>query len=246
MKFYQLCDYMTNNYWHENEIKVFCKDWSRKENDPLYPRFKSDYGPFCPVCHESMRTSTYPISPLRREIHIARSYFGDIISDGVRVYFSERAKLLYEKSNLTGIEEFKKIEILKVACHNGVRKAKLPPLPTYYWCPIVVDGATWDYERSKAVYSEPDSIICDYCKNYKGLIKGYDGMYVDESRWNGNNIFELLGIGGKIMVDENFKSWVECNNLTGANLIPESGTSLDLSTESLRSTLEKLYNGFTE
>ena len=71
-------------------------------------------------------------------------------------------------------------------------------------------------------------------------------MYVDESRWNGSNIFELLGIGGKIMVDENFKSWVECNNLTGANLIPESMTSLDLKADSLESIVKKLYNGFTE
>ncbi len=245
MKFYLLRSFVTSNFWDENEIAVYCKDWDRKDDDPLCPRFSNRYGPFCPVCHKSMR-SVYPFSPLRREIHVARPYFADIVAHGVQVYFSERAKLLYEESSLKGIEEFREIEILKVVGHNGVRKAKLPPPPTYYFCQIAVDGATWDYEKSKAVYDEPDPIICEYCKDYNGLIKGYEGMYVDESRWNGSNIFELLGIGGKIMVDENFKSWVECNNLTGANLIPESMTSLDLKADSLESIVKKLYNGFTE
>ena len=245
MKFYLLRNFMTGNCWHENEIRVFAKDWDRKDDDPLHPKFTHDHGPLCPVCHRSMMQLTYPHSPLRREIHVAKPYFGDIVADG-RVYFSERAKLLYEESDLKGIEEFREIEILKVVSHNGVRKAKLPPPPTYYLCQIAVDGATWDYEKSKAVYSEPDPIICEYCKDFKGLIRGYEGLYVDESRWNGNNIFELLGIGGRIMVDENFKSWAERNNLTGANFIPESKTSLDLNAESLRSTIEKLYDGFTE
>ena len=245
MKFYLLSNFLTDNCWRENEISVFTKDWDRKDDDPLHPKFSNECAPFCPVCHRSMRPS-YPLSPLRREIHVARPYFGDIVVRGAKVYFSERAKLLYEESNLTGIEEFKKIEVLRVVCHNGVRKAKLPQVPTYYWCPIVVDGATWDYERSNAVYSDPDPIICEYCKDFTGTIRGYTGLYVDESRWNGSNIFELLGIGGKIMVDENFKSWVECNNLTGANLIPESMTSLDLKADSLESTIKKLYNGFTE
>lgn len=245
MKFYQLRCFMTSNIWEENEITEYCKDWDRKSDDPLYPRFSNDHGPFCPVCHRSMR-SLYPFSPLRREMHVAKPYFGDIVAHGVQVYFSERAKLLYEESDLKGIEKFRGIELLKVVGHNGVRKSKLPPPPAYYFCQIAVDGATWDYKKSKAIYSEPDPIICEYCKNYKGLVKGYEGMYVDEERWNGSNIFELLGIGGKIMVDEKFKSWVERNNLTGANLIPESMTSLDLNAESLQNTIEKLYNGFTE
>ena len=245
MKFYLLSNFMTSNFWHENLITEYDKDWDRKEDDPLFPRFSRDQGPFCPVCHKNMR-HLYPLSPLRREIHVAKPYFGDIVTRGAEVYFSDRAKIIYEESDLKGIEKFRKIEILKVACHNGVRKAKLSPLPTYYWCQIAVDGATWDYEKSKAIYSKPDPIICEYCKDYKGFIRGYSGLYVDESRWNGNNIFELLGIGGKIMVDESFKSWVECNNLTGANLIPESMTSLDLKADSLESTIKKLYNGFTE
>ena len=243
MKFYQLRCFMTSSIWRENEITEYNKDYDRKDDDPLYPRYSNDHSPFCPVCHKSLR-ALYPISPLRREIHVARPYFGDIVADGVKVYFSERAKLHYEESDLTGIEEFKKIEILRVVCHNGVRKAKLPPPPTYYWCQVAIDGATWDYEKSKAVYSEPDPIICEYCKNYRGLVKEYRGLYVDESRWNGNSIFELLGIGGKVMVDENFKSWVERNNLTGANLIPESMTSL-VSDCDMTSTITKLYNGLT-
>ncbi len=172
MKFYLLRSFVTSNFWDENEIAVYCKDWDRKDDDPLCPRFSNRYGPFCPVCHKSMR-SVYPFSPLRREIHVARPYFADIVAHGVQVYFSERAKLLYEESSLKGIEEFREIEILKVVGHNGVRKAKLPPPPTYYFCQIAVDGATWDYEKSKAVYDEPDPIICEYCKDYNGLIKGY-------------------------------------------------------------------------
>ena len=56
------------------------------------------------------------------------------------------------------------------------------------------------------------------------LIKGYEGMYVDESRWNGSNIFELLGIGGKIMVDETLNLGL-MQQSDGCQSIPESMTS---------------------
>ena len=64
MKFYLLSNFMTSNSWHENLITEYDKDWDRKEDDPLFPRFSRDQGPFCPVCHKNMR-HLYPLSPLR-------------------------------------------------------------------------------------------------------------------------------------------------------------------------------------
>ena len=227
MNFYVVSDKWTPNVWPENEISTYLKDYDRDINDPLFPNFDDHHEPFCPVCHHCLRT--YPLPPLRREIHLAKPYFGDIIVGGPGLYFSEHAMNLYKDAGLTGIEAFRKIEILKVVTHNGVRKGKLPPCPSYYWCDLVVDGAKMDYKKSKAVFCPPVSPLCGFCmiplNHDAGTIDKYTGVYLEESTWNKNNIFLPLGIWSKVMADQVFKNWYDENNLTGIELRPSSSVN---------------------
>ena len=222
---------MTPNVWEENKIDSYCKDDKLPMSHPLHPQYSIDHGPFCPLCHKSIG-NTYSLPPLRREIHLAKPYFGDLINSSLFVYFSERAKKLYEESDLKGVEEFRKIEILRVVTHNGVRKAKLPPCPTYYLADITVDGAIMDYKRSKAVLCPPIGPLCEYCTrplSGEGRdVDKYTGLYIDESRWNKNNIFYLLGIGGTNVVDQKFKDWFEDNHLVNASsFVPEAESTFN-------------------
>ncbi len=227
MNFYIIEEKMTQNSWEENAISTYQPDESRDENDPLYPKTAHHHPPFCPLCGKSL--STYALPPLRREIHIAKPFFGDLIYS-FGIYCSERFKILYEQSGLKGIEQFRMIDILRVVTHNGVRKAKLSPLPTYYLADIVVDGAIMDYKRSKAVFCPPIVPLCDYCKlplkEHGCFLDRYSGVFVDQTRWNGNNIFELIGGISLIIVDQTFKSWFDDSQLlSGCLFIPESEKS---------------------
>ncbi len=228
MNFYIIQRKRTPNSWNENEIMTYTPDENRDRNDPLYPKIDFNHPPFCPKCGK--RLKIYHLPPLRREIHVAKPYFGDFISDS-DIYCSERFKTLYEQSGLKGIEQFRKIDILRVVTHNGVRKAKLPPLPTYYLADIIVDGAILDYKRSKAVFCPPIVPLCDYCKlplkkGNGSMLDKTTGIYVDQGRWNGNNIFELIGGISLIVVDKVFKDWFDAQHFNNANLfVPESERS---------------------
>ena len=46
-------------------------------------------------------------------------------------------------------------------------------------------------------------------------------VYVDAARWNGNNIFKLIGIGCEV-ADQTFVDWADGNNLKCCHFVPES------------------------
>ena len=53
-------------------------------------------------------------------------------------------------------------------------------------------------------------------------------MYVDETRWNNNNIFELLGGLSLFVVDQRFKDWFDAQHFNNASLfIPDSEMSIN-------------------
>ncbi len=216
MDFFILEGKMTPNIWHENDISSYDKDNLRDWNDPLYPRPIFNQPPFCPLCGHSLRL--YDPPPLRRQIEVARPYFADIVIHGDDMYCSERCRDLFMRSDIQGIERFRKIEILAVLAHNGVRKAKLPPLPVYHLAEIAVDGAAVDDKRSQSVFDPPLGPVCGYCTHGLGERgKSRDkhiGLYVDIARWNGYDISRILGTGGTLFATRLFKDFVEENGLT--------------------------------
>ena len=237
MNFYILKQRKTPNIWVENRISIVSdENWE----DRRYTSYS------CPMCHDV--TKLLPKPPMGKglegEFEVAKPYFGDLVPDYDRIFFSKRARDLFLESGLTGIQKFERIEIVKLKAHNGVRKSKLPPMPEYYLAHIEVDGAVMDYKRSKAVLFAPIVHACEYCSrspflegryepsneviliSTNGLDK-YMGKYVDVSRWNGNNIFLLLGTGGTTVVDQTFVDWARGNNLTGGCFTPENEPCVD-------------------
>lgn len=232
MKFYILKEIKSNS-WHENEFLTFSSDYDRSENDPLYPKLDFNHAPFCPLCHRKLRV--YQHSPLRREIHLAKPYYADVSFSHRSLYCTSRFRNLYiQHPDFKGIEQFRKIDILKVYTHNGVRKAQLPPLPEFYMVDVVVDGAAVDFKKSKAVLRPPIEPVCKFCKKSLGKNGGlsmikHSGLYIDVSNWNNNDIFYLVGIGNTIAVTDKFKEFINDNHLTvNFTFCSESEVSGDL------------------
>lgn len=217
MGFYIVEEFMTDNCWYYNKI------------DPIDRVYDKTHPPFCPYCGRQLRD--YVTFPLNSVMDIAKPYFCDMIYTLGSVYVTERFRDSFEKSGLKGIENFREITLDKIKTHNGVRKAKLPEPPRYFMADLIVDGATIDLKKSKAVFHRPE--FCHYCmfptqEPYErvdfgnmGLVK-WDGYYIDQTRWNGNNIFVVLSYPIYFAVDQKFKDWFEENQfLPGCRFIPE-------------------------
>lgn len=217
MSFYIIEMLRTTNSWYYNGVHL---------NKPVYDK---TFPPLCPYCGHQLRR--YVLTPLDFDMDIAVPYFGDMIYDVEFIIVSERFRSQFEKSGLKGIENFREMTLKKIRTHNGVRKAKLPEPPRYFMADIVVDGAAIDLKKSKAVFHRPE--FCRYCtfptlEPYKGVAFGnmglvkYDGYYIDQTRWKGNNIFVVLSYPIYFAVDQKFKDWFEENQLLpGCSFIPE-------------------------
>ena len=217
MNFYIIQNLMTDDYWCYNEVHL-----DKRVFDKTFP-------PLCPYCGNQLRD--YMLTPLDFDMDIAMPYFGDMIYDVEFIIVSERFRTLFEKSGLKGIENFREISLDKIRTHNGVRKAKLPEPPRYFMADLIVDGATIDLKKSKAVFHRPE--FCHYCtfptqepyeedlSGNQGLVK-WDGYYIDQTRWRGNDIFVVLSYPVRFAVDQKFKDWFEENQLLpGCSFIPE-------------------------
>ena len=217
MNFYIIEMLRTTNEWYYNKVSI-----NKCVFDKTHP-------PLCPYCGHQLRR--YVLTPLDFDMDIAVPYFGDMIYDVEFIIVSERFKNLFEMSGLKGIENFREMTLKKIRTHNGVRKAKLPEPPRYFMADIVVDGAAIDLKKSKAVFHRPE--FCHYCtfpplEPYEedlsgnlGLVK-WDGYYIDQTRWNGNDIFVVLSYPIRFAVDKKFKDWFEENQLlSGCSFIPE-------------------------
>lgn len=216
MNFYIIEMLRTTNEWYYNEVSI-----NKRVYDKKHP-------PLCPYCGRQLRR--YVLNPLNFDMDIAVPYFGDMIYDVEFIIVSERFRTLFEKSGLKGIENFREMTLKKIRTHNGVRKAKLPEPPRYFMADIVVDGAAIDLKKSKAVFHRPE--FCHYCTEptdpyledldgNQGLVK-WDGYYIEQTRWNGNDIFVVLSYPIRFAVDQKFKVWFEENQLQpGCCFIPE-------------------------
>ncbi|MBQ6157994.1 MAG: hypothetical protein IJJ20_03170 [Thermoguttaceae bacterium] len=224
MNFYIVEMLWTTNEWYYNKVSI-----NKRVYDETYP-------PLCPYCGNQLRD--YILPPLDFDMDITVPYFCDMIYTLGSVYVTERFRNSFEKSGLKGIENFREMTLKKIRTHNGVRKAKLPEPPRYFLADLIVDGATIDLKKSKAVFHRPE--FCHYCtfptqepyeedlSGNQGLVK-LDGCYIDQTRWNGNDIFVVLSYPIYFAVDQKFKDWFEENQLLpGCSFIPEQDYKEDV------------------
>lgn len=70
-------------------------------------------------------------------------------------------------------------------------------------------------DRLAALLESPTRVLYPRC------LDKHMHIYVDAARWNGNNIFKLLGFG-EIIADQTFVDWADGNNLKCCLFVPES------------------------
>ena len=161
----------------------------------------------CPKCGLSTRFKLYP--PFRLELSNAK--FGDIVhSDNLDLIVSHNFKILYEKSNLQGIEEFIPIDNVIVKKN----KNKLIP-PKYYfarfkWIKANYDKKHVEYLNSKNDFSQSGH-SCEVCDTLgRRDVNGYKIIINEDKEYDIFSSYEIKNI----LMSQRFVDWCLENKIT--------------------------------
>lgn len=173
---------------------------------------RTSEAPQCPACGDPVGMLRWE-PPYRVEIETWGSRFGDLaFGTGHEFLVSERFARLWRREGLTGLENFRPAEIVKVI-HRGRRIKASPPrylvVRVYRSSRVVLDDV-----RSGVKWTRPPT--CDVCKG--GIREGYDRIVVKGIPET--NIFIARGLPGRYLVDQRFKRFAEEHGMTNCPLGP--------------------------
>ncbi len=199
------------------------RDWMRGTDFPDTVFFTNDHvtlgdAPRCPVCNRYCEGMEW-LPPYQIELEMFTNRFGDVIvGTGLDLIVDESFKIAFEKTDLTGLEIIGEAEVERIICRRKARKKLIGPIPKYYVARMKYGCAAIDHEKSGSAFEPGKKPICDYCR--LGRIGAYRKIVIDESTWDGTDIFMARGIGGQITTSQRFKDWWDSCNFTNCKLIP--------------------------
>lgn len=165
----------------------------------------------CDICGSAISMRKW-LPPLKAKL--SKQSYGDFVFGTFTTFLvTERFKIEYESSGLTGIKAFEPVEIVKV---NRKRDSSLET-PFYYYVSIVRSKAVIDEIKSKI--QRDGEISCNYCKT-GGVIKTLKGIIFEDDTWSGEDVFFPIGLPGTIIVSERFVDFVIKKGFLNINFIP--------------------------
>jgi hypothetical protein len=182
--------------------------------DKAEPVNRAD-APRCPQCGGFVGLLKW-LPPYRVNLELHGDEFGDFIeTSAYELLISERFAQAFRAEDLTGLEGFHPVEVLRV---RRMRKRSRKPLivPRYSVVSTCFGGAAVDPVLNGMRISEPPT--CTECR-----LTGVDaihGFVLEPGTWRGEDIFRPRGLVGDIIVSERFKDFVERYGLTNMRLTP--------------------------
>ena len=168
-------------------------------------KYSSDTYPKCPVCGEAIG-SLYWIEP--RKVMLSKPKYGDFVSGNVFLV-SEKFKNAYEKTTLKGIKEFIPVEVVKI---KRMRKDSPPP-PLYYTIELEYSYARVDRKKS-IIKGQRDRRYCSLCMPFRSTKDKINGIYIDDTDWDGEDIFHLHEMGNSVYASQKFIDFCLKNEFT--------------------------------
>jgi len=172
----------------------------------------------CPKC-QAFVGMLEPVPPYKVRIETWGIGFGDLAFWLDDFLVTQRFADEYVKSGLRGLGGFVSIEVLSCRKHRKISEAfpqYLRTMPNHGSAKIdaVASGIDWGVGNENR---------CDVCLSGPGVLKRWKSVVVDESTWNGDDIFYAFGIPGKLIVSSRFASWATTHQFR--NLILEDAKS---------------------
>jgi hypothetical protein len=191
------------------------KDFERFRTDFFYDdSVKTIDAVRCPKCNSYIGMRE-PVPPFRVRIETWGTAFGDFVFWLDDFLVSKRFRDAYEASGLRGLREFSPVEVLSCRKHRKHSEE----MPLYFRTIPKLGAAKIDLAKSGIDFGEQRELRCDVCLSGPGVLKRWKAVVVDESTWNGDDIFYAYGLPGSLIVSSRFAEWAA--NFEFKNLVLE-------------------------
>lgn len=168
--------------------------------------------PRCPVCGRLIGMLRL-VPPVRVELRAWGRELGDILfMTGDERLVSERPLGQFRAGGLTGLEDLRPVEIVKLRPRGRVAAP-----PRYVCCRVARGRAVVDDVASGLVRERRRD-----CAEYRfgGTIKGARRVILEPGSWSGEDVFKARGLPGTVLVSERFKALCNQERATNCVLIP--------------------------
>lgn len=176
--------------------------------------------PKCPSCGHFIGGLAW-LPPHRAVLEVWGKEYGDIAFFMDELLISKRMADLYRAEELSGLQGFDEVEIVKVIRRGGSR-LRTPP-PPYYCVTVARSRAAIDVETSGLVLREP--YTCNECRG--GFIIRTARVVLEEGTWSGEDIFIARGLPGTILTSKRFKAFFDRHLINNGILIDATEYSFD-------------------
>ncbi len=140
---------------------------------------------------------------------------GDFVQgNGDDLFLSERFATAFREQGLTGLKDFRPVEVLRVRGRR--QRSKSFEAPRYWVATPCLGRGAVDLARSRVRYSKP--VTCEECRS-QGLYSIH-GFTLEEGTWRGEDVFYPRGMIGVLTVSERFERFVARHGFTHMRLTP--------------------------
>lgn len=163
---------------------------------------------YCPLCN-------LPNSQLEwqspKKVNLSKPKFGDFVfGASTNLVCSEQFRIAFLNSNLNGILNFEKIEIVKIK----YLKNKIIEMPKYYYVPIVRPKIFIDSTKTFKNWEKEPKCIC----GSGGMLIGINGFDFDQTAWQNEDLFYIIGFSSPIF-SQRFVDFVLENKFSNIDFV---------------------------
>jgi hypothetical protein len=190
-------------------------DTEMLETDPV----RLGDAPRCGACGRFIGGRPW-LPPHRAELTLRGAKWGDFAFRGAvgeDFLIAAPVAAQFRDSGLSGLSGFDPVEIARV---RGTTAAA----PDYVHVAVEVGAASVDETRSSFLRS--GDVQCEVCR-FAETLDAVHGFAVSAESWNGADVFIAVGLPGTAIVSEQFKSWVEDEQLTNIRFAPTGAFEWD-------------------
>jgi hypothetical protein len=180
--------------------------------DELIEKYRTDFeyddsvgkgeAPRCPKCN-SFVGMLESVPPFRVHLETWGDGYGDLAFWMSDFLVTSRFRDEFERSGLCGLQGFVSTECLSHKNHG----AALGVPPEYFRTIPRIGGARVDARASEIEWGDGKRPTCDVCLAGGGVLKRWKRIVIDESSWDGSDIFYPYGIPGALMASGRFYDW---------------------------------------
>jgi hypothetical protein len=182
----------------------------------------------CPVCGDVLGSLLW-LPPRKVAIKQPRR-ISDIISGAGGSDFLVTRKFMesYIQENLTGLEGFFPVEVVKM---GTTKKAKDYTIPELFGVYVKFSNVRIIKERMGIRWQSDRKVpTCDFCDRGEGILTSFERVVVDESTWQGEDFFRPIN-GSNYLLSQKAKDWFDKNQFENVSMplaIEFSYDSLDI------------------